>query len=205
MVAKKREIIFYSDVGWARVEDPRIPGWAWVGLFRQADGRIRVGTVVLDQAAGRIGNPGAGLPITMEIMRALNLVEVEREANRIGAGLGDLNESIPWVDVPGNDPIGIIRKTLGGTKNDPKFSGWVGSKPRSSRHYRLTSSPPGGRIPDEYLNRVVRAYHSAIAYGFQPAPTIAKDAGVSVHTARSWIKKARARGLMPPGRAGHTG
>lgn len=197
----RRQITLYRDCGWARVEDPRIPGWAWVGLFRQDDGRVRVGTLVVDQQRGRVGNPGAGLPITAEVLRAVNVAEVEREANRHADELGDLDGAVAWSDAPGHDPVTIIRRTLGGTDSDPTY------RPRGAagRQYRLTGSPPPGRIPDEYLRRVVRAYHSAVEHGQAPAPAIAESTGASVNTVRSWVKKARQRGLMPPGRAGYTG
>lgn len=214
-MGKGRRLTFYPERGWARVEDPRIPGWAWVGLFRQLDGRICVGTVVLDQMMGRIGNPGAGQPITMEILRAINIADVEREANRLSEQLSiiDISDApledgqvdpalLPWVAGHNFEPVSTIRNTLGRVDSDPSF---LQSPSKRGRRYRLASNPPPGKIPDDYLRNVVKAYHSAVTHGLKPAPTIAGDLNQEVNTVRGWIKKARQRGLMPPGRAGYTG
>lgn len=213
MASAKRVVTFYADTPWARVEDPRIPGWAWVRLFRDDDRRLRVGTVVLDQNRGTIGNPGAGLPITAEVLRALNIADIEREANKVGGQLHGIDALVHWADVGSRDPIAVLRQTLREPGESLGVSVRVGPrgeqreviKARPSRIYRLTYAPPRGRIPDEYLRRVVKAYYSAAENGLHPAPTIAADVGVQANTVRSWIKKARARGLMEPGQRGRTG
>lgn len=69
----------------------------------------------------------------------------------------------------------------------------------------MTQMPPDGALSDEYLTRVVMAYHAAVDAGRAPAPAIAADTGANVRTVRSWIHKARLRGLMAPGRAGQMG
>jgi len=216
MAGRGRTITFYADTPWARVDDPRIPGWAWVRLFRDDARRVRVGTVVIDQNRGSVGNPGAGLPITLEVMRALDIQDLERAANRVAGRLYGLEADVAWIDPGSCDPIAILRHSLREPGEDlgvtVRVHG-IGRKSASrdalstkpSRMYRLTSGPPPGRIPDEYLQRVVKAYHSAAEHGLNPAPTIAADVGANVNTVRSWFKKARARGLMEPGHRGRVG
>ncbi len=211
-MGERRSLTFYRDVPWVRIEDPRIWGWAWAGLFVESNGRVRVGTVVVDQSP-RVGNPGAGLPIISKTLDALDIPDVEREANKIADQLLGLDPDVvvDWKPVRGNDPIATIWMTLkqpGEGRASVKVS--IGDeviqrRRGAGRLYRLTYPPPRGRIPDVYLARVVKAYHSAVEHGLHPAPTIADDVGAKVNTVRSWIKKARARGLMPPGQRGQLG
>lgn len=214
MAKSGREVTFIPNTPWARVQDPRIPGWAWVGLFRDSAQRIRVGTVVIDQSP-RIGNPGGSLPITKEVLLAVDISSIEREANQLGNQPTGLDAEVEWKDVPRHDPIATLWKTLR-LPNENRASVTVQitesdgthtviQSPPKRRRYRLTAGTPTGRIPDEYLARVVKAYYSAIEHGLYPAPTIAEDVGAHVNTVRSWIKKARARGLMAPGQRGRMG
>lgn len=209
----QRSVTFFANTPWARVEDSRISGWAWVQLFRDAQDRVRVGSVVVDQMG--IGS-GPRLPLTAETLRRLNLPDIEREANRISEQLVGLDENVEWSQAAQGHPIATIRQTLrapgeslGVTVDvsilDDDGNRTVIQSSRSRRRFRLTYGPPPGRIPDEYLAQVVKAYHSAVEHGLYPAPTIAEDVGAQVNTVRSWIKKARARGLMAPGSRGQMG
>ena len=63
-------------------------------------------------------------------------------------------------------------------------------------------APAGGRLTDEFLRDVHRAYTAAVARGEWPAPALAEQAGVSLHAVRKWVYTARRRGIMPPGRQG---
>ncbi|CAN5398154.1 hypothetical protein BH11ACT8_BH11ACT8_04320 [soil metagenome] len=56
--------------------------------------------------------------------------------------------------------------------------------------------PPNGKLTDDFLRDVARAYDAAIAQRLSPAKTIAPLVNVSEKTVHSWVAKARDRGLM---------
>lgn len=58
--------------------------------------------------------------------------------------------------------------------------------------------PNGGR--DEFYRRVARGWQSASAESGRPAVALAEENGVPVETVRGWVKEARRRGFLPPGR-----
>ena len=64
---------------------------------------------------------------------------------------------------------------------------------------------PDGSDPDGFYSKVARAYREYAFRSRAPAVSIAKEAGVPVATARSWIREARRRGALPPGRQGKAG
>jgi hypothetical protein len=68
---------------------------------------------------------------------------------------------------------------------------------------RLTR--PDGTDPDGFAARVAAAYKEYAQQSRSPALRIADEAGVPVATARSWIREARRRGALPPGRKGKAG
>jgi hypothetical protein len=64
---------------------------------------------------------------------------------------------------------------------------------------------PDGSDPDAFYEQVARAYREYAAQGHAPARDIANEAGVPVGTAHGWIREARRRGHLPPGRKGKAG
>lgn len=173
----------------------RVPGDVWMRCYQESDGRWRIGTVVIDTmpAKGREGERG---PITGDVLKAVRVGEVERYLNEVlgTTPAADTSNYVPkgWSHT---DPVALLREHPAG-KSIPR---------RVASRYRLTAMPPDGRLTDAYLQKVVKAYHSAVDYDLAPAPAIAQDSGAAVRTVRSWIHKARQRGLMPPGRAGKLG
>lgn len=71
--------------------------------------------------------------------------------------------------------------------------------------YRLTHGPEEGRLSDEFLAEVGRAYIAALARKERPNKTIAKDTGQDKRTVEGWVAKARRRGIMPPAKKGVAG
>lgn len=191
----QRSIELFANASWVKLEDESFHGVAWLRYFSDTDGRLRIGTVVVDSIG--IGVSSHQSPVTMETLRHLKLVEIERVLNERRDQLVDAIDMEPtWI---GKSPINSLALTLG--------RGTLRAKARrkDGRRFRLTTLPPDRRLTDTYLAQVVRAYHAAVEAGKPPAPTIAEDVGAPVRTVRSWIHKARQRGLMPPGRPGHTG
>lgn len=58
---------------------------------------------------------------------------------------------------------------------------------------------------DLFYERVAKTYAQLHQFTRAPARTIAEAAGVPASTARRWVKEARRRGFLPPGRPGKAG
>lgn len=99
---------------------------------------------------------------------------------------------------------------------------WFSQLPKSSiprprrgdlgvpKHQEERSAPdpvmaPGGGLTDEFLRSVADNYAWAISLRQRPAPMIADQAGCSVRTVHSWIRKARERGVLAPTTRGKVG
>jgi hypothetical protein len=76
-------------------------------------------------------------------------------------------------------------------------------EPRAKDRPKLTR--PAGRDPDAFYQQVARAYAEYASQTRAPAIEIAKEAGVPVGTARGWVREARRRGHLRPGRQGKVG
>ena len=74
---------------------------------------------------------------------------------------------------------------------------------RSSDVMRPLGDPK--RTPDFY--ELVALQHGRLAGQGDPNPsaTMAQISGVALSTAQGWVTRARARGLLPPGRQGRAG
>ena len=59
--------------------------------------------------------------------------------------------------------------------------------------------------PDEFYEGVARAYRSLSALSGRPVAELAAANDVPLTTAQRWVKEARARSLLPPGRRGKSG
>lgn len=64
---------------------------------------------------------------------------------------------------------------------------------------------PDGSDPDTFYKLVGDHYRWHAAVTAKPAARIAADAGVPVTTVHRWIREARRRGHLPPGRKGKAG
>jgi hypothetical protein len=59
--------------------------------------------------------------------------------------------------------------------------------------------------PDEFFKTVAESYLACLQISNSPAPVLAAAWSVPVTTVHGWIKQARARGFLPPGRKGKVG
>lgn len=75
--------------------------------------------------------------------------------------------------------------------------------PRAESRPRLTR--PDGSDPDGFYALVGSAYREYALQTRSPAVEIAKEAGVPVATARTWVREARRRGKLPAGTRGKAG
>jgi hypothetical protein len=59
--------------------------------------------------------------------------------------------------------------------------------------------------PDRFYDAVAAAYRSLVATSSRPIADLAAANDVALTTAQRWVKEARRRGKLPPGRAGKAG
>ncbi len=68
----------------------------------------------------------------------------------------------------------------------------------------LTRPDPSGDL-DQFYRRVADAYREFAKLSRAPAAAMANEAGVPVTTVHRWVREARRRGHLPPGRKGRAG
>ncbi len=76
---------------------------------------------------------------------------------------------------------------------------------RSTARRREQLSRPDGQDPDVFYRNVALAYSDHAATVRAPAKALAAEADVPVTTVHRWVREARRRGHLPPGRQGRTG
>lgn len=69
-------------------------------------------------------------------------------------------------------------------------------------HLKVPTERP---YPDEFYKSVARSYLACLRIGGRPAPQLAEAWGVPRSTVHGWVKEARRRGMLPPGRKGKAG
>lgn len=124
--------------------------------------------------------------VTSGMLRAISLPRLEAQRNEAqrneaGAGLVAAAWEILAGDFPGYDvPAGAPRQRI--TRPDR-------ANPEQQQ---------------QFYRRVAMAYRQ-YAQTRPPAPAIAEEAGVPVTTVHRWVREARHRGFLPPGRKGKVG
>jgi hypothetical protein len=81
---------------------------------------------------------------------------------------------------------------------------------RPMKAYRLGtavdfSSAPPGRKPDWFYQEVANQYSRLVAASNRPAAEMAEIHGIPITTVHRWVKEARRRGFLGPGRKGRRG
>jgi hypothetical protein len=121
-----------------------------------------------------------GDPITSQLLRELPTARIEAAINRrLFAMTRTSTISGGKIELPSGRKVADrdLLKGLGDPKQTPDFYELV-----ALQHSRLTA------IGDA-----------------NPSATMAEISGVALSTAQGWVAKARARGLLPPGRRGRAG
>lgn len=135
-------------------------------------------------------------PPTAELLRALPVGRIEAAAN---AQLAVVNDAI----VPA--PI----RSRPRPKSPPReaVEGWETTDPAGAArrpHPARANGPSRGR-PDFFYLEIAQIYLEYAQGSHRPAVDLAGVHSVPVSTAHRWIKEARRRGFLPPGRPGKAG
>lgn len=196
-------ILRTGNGGWHRIEGAEgIPGRLYVRI-QEVDGLLRITELYVD---------GQGEPISAAGLRGLPLQMLEQWA-------ADAPAARQRLQTPGPDlsRLAAFFSTTFGAKvkhwvadayraqfpqsGVPRPAEPASSAPKVARPPEVQiGAPPGGRLTDEWLSDLARAYRAAVARRQPPARAIAEalGPGTSVRTVQGWIAKARDRGHLEP-------
>jgi hypothetical protein len=185
--------LFPTSDGWYEWrQEPPLPAGVLVRVAVVPDGRLVLTGLRVE------GGP------TAELLRSIPVGRIEAAAN---AQLTVVDDAVV--------PAGMARHRPSGTRV-PRASelGWDTVDPGRARERppmppRLSrgAEPSAGRRghPDAFYRNVAVAYLDLAQASSRPAAELAEANGVPSTTAHRWIKEARRRGYLPPGRPGKAG
>ena len=149
-----------------------------------ADGRLILAGLHID------GTPSA------DLLRAIPVGRIEAAAN---AQLSVIDDEIV---------ASVLRNPRARPLAPPESAddGWEITDPVRAvpRAHQQEVARSRGR-PDLFYREVADVYLDLAQASHRPASDIAAQHGVPVSTAHRWVKEARRRGFLPPGRPGKTG
>jgi hypothetical protein len=193
----------WDKSGWVRVqgqsdrEHELLNGILYFRGRHDAEGRYRIHEIYIDASDGN--------PLTMEDLRRVQLYIHEAVAN-------DTPE-LRRKPTLGPDLSGRMKRLF--SKAPTIVSGFAGKPmpeamlrnpgPDRDNGFRLTEGPGADGLTIDFLTKVADAYRAAMARGERPNVTISEDTRYGRRTVESWVVKARARGLLAPGRKGVAG
>jgi hypothetical protein len=174
--------LFLTDDDWYEWrQDPPLPAAVAVRVAAGADGRLVLAGLRVD-----------GAP-TAELLRSIPVGRIEAAAN---AQLAVVDDAVV--------PTAPTRRRQRAARGAPGGAGWDTVDPG-----RAVERPgaPGGRRgrPAAFYRQIARAYLDLAQVSSRPAVDLAEANAVPTTTAHRWIKEARRRGFLPPGRPGKAG
>jgi len=195
--------------GWVRLDDPDMPGPVYL-RYRSDNGRPVLTEFYLD---------GRGREIPTGLFRTLDLAGFTAWAMR---GEGDWLERSSRYFGPDLSRLasyfrrsGFSRQTADWVADSwrAQFAGSTVKQAPMMRGPKADKEPrqpdpvkaPENGLTDEFLRTVADNYAWAVRCRQRPAPMIAEQSGTPVRTVRSWIMKARARGILAPTTRGKVG
>jgi hypothetical protein len=99
-------------------------------------------------------------------------------------------------------PVGRIEAAVNGQMHAPPAAT---ARPRNARvPDRLRSNAVSG-YPDAFYEAVASIYRGLVTMSSSPVADLAAANNVPLSTAQRWVKEARRRALLPPGRPGKAG
>lgn len=182
--------------------------------------QVRIGVA----AAGRLVLTGLMVDgvLTAELLRSIRVGQIEAVANAqlavvdgaiVPATAQRTSTPSPVPDSPAGwelaDPAEAVARpgdvarpehvSLPGPRTGPRTG------PGSASADRTEVAASGRGRPDSFYAAVADEYRRRLSESVRPVAELAEANGVPVTTAYRWIKEARRRGLLPPGRPGKVG
>jgi hypothetical protein len=207
------DVLHLDEDGWVRYVIPALQTEVRL-RFTEIEGRLEVEEISI-RGGGLTGEDLRALPLgsIRELANSpfwLNRVrshtrqaagepvDLEGRAETADSSTGGLSVDEERVDAvvrPATVAIGIQIPQVHASTDRPR-------KPRMK--FRI---PEGRRKPDDFYRRVAEAYSWLRGYeqSRSPASDLAEINGVPVTTVHRWVKEARRRGLLGPGRPGRAG
>lgn len=111
--------------------------------------------------------------------------------------------SIPSFEAWANSPTG--RKAMGRVFSRSAAQRAADLRPGSVGRKRARLKVPPGAKPDDFYKRVAEVYQELAGWSNRPAVELAEANSIPLSTAHRWVKEARRRGHLPPGRKGRRG
>jgi hypothetical protein len=199
----------FGSGGWVRLDDPDMPGPVYL-RYRSDDGRPVLTEFYID---------GRGREIPSGLFRTLDLASFTAWAMR---GEGDWLERSSRYAGPDLSRLASYFRSSGFSR---QIAHWVADSWRAQipggpvkqapmmRGPKTDEEPsppdpvkaPQNGLTDDFLRSVADNYVWAARNRQRPAPMIATQSGCLVRTVRSWIMKARDRGILAPTTRGKVG
>jgi hypothetical protein len=184
--------LFPIDADWCEWHQrPELDGTVLVRIATGGGGRLVLTGLRIDGE------------LSAELLRSIPIGRIEAVAN---AQLTIGDDDVVLTAAPG------LRD--GAVPHQPRSvdSGWemtdpIGATVRPDIKHRKIEQPvkAGRGRPDSFYQDVADIYQDLTQRSSRPAAELAEANNVPVTTAHRWIKEARRRGFLPPGRPGKTG
>jgi hypothetical protein len=102
-------------------------------------------------------------------------------------------------------PVGRIEAAANAQLHATAGSAKAASRPPSARIAARLRNNTGGGYADDFYAAVAKAYQGLAGSSARPVAELAAANEVPVTTAQRWVREARRRGKLPPGRPGKAG
>lgn len=131
--------------------------------------------------------------VTNEALRAIAIGRIEATADVTLGG---------W-DTPDAEPVALVQV---GEPATVGAASWHLPHPEGAPPAEVHEKPKVQRgRSDDFYRQVADEYREHLVDSHRPAALIAEAHGVPLTTAHRWIREARRRGYLPPGRPGRAG
>jgi hypothetical protein len=187
--------LFPIDADWCEWrQQPRLDSTVLVRIASGPGGRLVLTGLRIDGE------------LSAELLRSIPLGRIEAVAN---AQLTIVDDEVVLTAAPGPRDGATPRQPR------PVEAGWemtdpvgAATRPHGARWHDSRIEQPaevGRGRPDRFYQDVAGTYQDLAQRSARPAAEMAEANDVPVTTAHRWIKEARRRGFLPPGRPGKTG
>lgn len=186
VVGAPHDVIAVGQGGWARCNLPALEDLDDLLVFvtEAEHGRFVLAEVVIQARHG----------VSTRLLRVVPLGRIETALNSPAIAT-ELRRKLVT-------PLG---ETPPGMESAPQVSGRFGRGRRARPAGLALEVPPDARKPDEFYMQVAEVFAEVARTSKQPAVDLAAANEVPVTTVHRWVKEARRRGLMAPGRRSREG